>query len=107
MPMITIQYDDAIVTETEVNELAIAIQKIVSEVTEIEDVFVYANTAHIKVKIAPIEIFINMSAHKIPNATDLITKIKNRLIEWKLEVNYKQPINLTLSPMQWNMEIGI
>jgi hypothetical protein len=107
MPMITIQYDDAIVTETEVNELAIAIQKIVSEVTEIEDVFVYANTAHIKVKIAPIEIFINMSAHKIPNATDLITKIKNRLIEWKLEVNYKQPINLTLIPMQWNMEIGI
>lgn len=107
MPMITIEYDDAVVSESEVQSLSVASQEIVSNVTEIEDVFVYANTAKIKVKVAPIEIFINMSAHKIDDPAVLTETIKNRLSDWKRSQDFKQPINLTLIPMQWHIEIGI
>ena len=56
MPVIRIDYDDAKLKKNEALALSEAIQKIVSEVTNIEDVFVYANSSQVKVKIAPVEI---------------------------------------------------
>lgn len=67
MPMINIEYDDSKLKEQEILSISEAIQKIVSETTNIKDVFVYANTSKIKVRISPIEIFIRMSQHKIEN----------------------------------------
>lgn len=87
--------------------LSEAIQKIVSETTGIEDVFVYGNSSQIKLKIAPIEIFVEMSAHKIKDSDALIADLKSRLAAWKKEENFSQPINLTLIPMQWKVEVGI
>lgn len=107
MPLINIEFDNTKVGDSDVKILSEAIQKIVSEVTGIEDVFVYARSAEIKVKIAPIEIFIQMSAHKITDMDDLVAKIKSRLSEWKQQVNFPHPINLTLIPMYWKIEIGI
>ena len=93
--------------EDEVLTLSNAIQKIVSEVTKIEDVFVYADSSKIKVKIAPIEIFIQMSAHKISDADKIIGEIKSKLSDWKKKAVFRHPINLTLIPMSWKIEIGI
>lgn len=107
MPLIRLEFDDKKVSEVEVQELSRSIQKIVSEVTAIEDVFVYANSAQIKVQIAPVEIFVEMSAYKIENADTLIKEIKEKLKEWKKEVNFQHPINLTLIPMNWKVEVGI
>ena len=107
MPLITIEYDNNEVLEPEIQELSQAIQKIVSSATDIKDVFVYTNTAHIKVSIAPIEIFVRMSANKIKNEDDLVGEIKVKLKEWKVSVDFKHPINLTLIPMNWRIEIGI
>jgi len=107
MPVIRIDYDNNKVSESAATTLSEAVQKIVSRATGIEDVFVYANSPQIKVKVAPIEIFIEMSAHKIPDSDKLITEIKSRLVEWKKEKNFGHPINLTLIPMQWKIEIGI
>jgi hypothetical protein len=70
-------------------------------------VFVYANKAQIKVKIAPIEIFVEMSAHKITDLDELFSEIKSNLSEWKKTNNFSHPINLTLIPMNWKIEIGI
>ena len=67
MPMITMEFDDTKVTDQEIQALAEAMQKIVSIATDIEDVFVYANSARIRVKIAPIEVFVQMTASKINN----------------------------------------
>ena len=107
MPMIKIEYDDAKVSDKEVASLSEAIQEIVSSVTQIEDVFVYANSARIKVKIAPIEVFVQMSAHKITDVDKLTNQIKSHLSEWKSKNNFQYPINLTLIPMNWKIEIGI
>ena len=107
MPMINIEYDDAKVTDVEITNLAEAAQKIVSEATRIEDVFVYANSAHIKLKIAPIEIFIRMSASKISDRERLFNEIKKRLSEWKSNSGFPQHLNLTLIPMDWKFETGI
>ena len=74
---------------------------------DIEDVFVYANSAHIKLKIAPIEIFVSVSAHKIKDIDALLEDFKNQLSEWKSANTFPYPINLTISPMQWKFEIGI
>ncbi len=55
MPVIHLEYDDKKLSDKEVEMVSKAVRDIVSEVTKIDDVFVYANTAKIKVQIAPIE----------------------------------------------------
>jgi hypothetical protein len=107
MPIIKIQYDDTKVEKSNIQNLSNAIQKIVVDATGIEDVFVYGNSSEIKIKIAPIEIFVEMSAHKIKDEDTLIKDIKGRLSAWKKENNFPYPINLTLIPMNWKIEIGI
>jgi len=107
MPVITIEYDDKKLGNDEALVLSKAIQQIVSETTGIEDVFVYANTAQIKVQVAPVEIFVQMSAHKIKDEDKLIKEIKEKIAEWKKSASITYPINLTLIPMKWKIEIGI
>jgi Cu/Ag efflux pump CusA len=107
MPLIKLEYDNSKVSKEEAQILSEAIQRIVSEVTEIEDVFVYGNSAEIKVKIAPIEIFVEMSDYKIKDKEELINTFKEHLSKWKIENSYAHPINLTLIPMPWKVEVGI
>ena len=107
MPVIRIDYDNNKVEEKDILVLSEAMQKIVSESTKIEDVFVYANSSRIKVKVAPIEIFVEMSAHKIKNLDELMNDIKSRLSQWKQELGFQYLINLTITPMPWKIEIGI
>src|SRR3989344_6259102 len=101
MPVIRIDFDNEKVEEKDIIILSQAVQKIVSEVTAIEDVFVYANSSQIKVNVHPIEVFVEMSAHKIPDVDDLMAELKARISAWKIENNFILPINLTLDPKPW------
>lgn len=107
MPVIRIDYDDEKVGKDDVTALSNAMQKIVSDATHIEDVFVYANSSQIKVKIAPIEIFVQMSAHKIKDVDALVNEIKSKLSDWKKKNSFQHSINLTFIPMNWKIEIDI
>ncbi len=107
MPLINLEYDDSSVSEEEASGLSEAIRNIVSEATDIKDVFVYANTAKIKVQIAPIEIFVRMSAKINDDKENLIEDIKTRLLEWKASSGFNHPINLTIIPMNWKVEVAI
>jgi hypothetical protein len=107
MPLIRLEFDDGKVSDAEAEAISKAIKTIVSETTGIADFFVYANSAKIKVQIAPIEIFVEMSAPKINDADALIREIKKKLSEWKATNNFAHPINLTLIPMNWKVEIAI
>ena len=107
MPVIRIDYDDEKIDQDKVLTLSKAIQKIVSQTTKIDDVFVYANSSQVKVKIAPIEIFIQMSAHKIKDVDTLVKEIKSKLSAWKKKSAFHYLINLTFIPMDWKIEIGI
>ncbi|MBP6911811.1 MAG: hypothetical protein KBB88_01250 [Candidatus Pacebacteria bacterium] len=88
MPIIRIDYDDNSVQEKKMQLFAEAIKDIVSVATGIPEVSVYANASHIKVNIAPIEIFVHMSAHIISDLEILFTDVQTRLIAWKKENNY-------------------
>ena len=103
MPLIKLEYDDAKVPDKDIEELSKAVRDIVSETTGIADVFVYANSAKIKVQIAPIEIFVEISAPKIKDADALIGEIKKKLSSWKAANSFGYPINLTLIPMNWKV----
>jgi hypothetical protein len=107
MPTIRIDYDDGKLKDENVLALSHAVQKIVQDITGIEDTFVYANSPHIKVKVAPIEVYVQLSAHKIKDVDELFGQIKERLSAWKKESNFAFPINLTLMPMQWKFDIDI
>ena len=107
MPLIRVEYDDSKVSKDEATILSEAIQKIVSDVTQIDDVFVYGNSAQIKIKVAPIEIFVEMSDYKIKDLDELTNSIKEALSKWKAENNYLHPINLSLIPMHWKVEVNI
>lgn len=107
MPVIRIDFDNGKVSEKEITTLSNAIQKIVSETTKIEDVFVYANSSQIKIKIAPIEIFIQMSTQKIKDVDKLVREIKLKLSSWKKKNKFPHLINMSFIPMEWKIEMGI
>lgn len=105
--MINIKFDDSKVNDDKISEVSNALIKIVQDATEIPEVFVYADSPRIKINIAPIEIFIEMSASKVPNKEELFEKIRNELSKWKKENNFEYPITITLTPVDWKFEVGI
>ena len=107
MPMINIKFDDSKVSDTDIEILSTAVQDIVTKSTGIKDVFVYADSPRIKLKVAPIEIFIEMSASEIQDKNKLFLEVKTKLSEWKKAESFSQPINLTLTPMDWKFEVDI
>jgi hypothetical protein len=107
MPLIRLEYDDGKVSDADILSLSKAVRDIVSTTTEIADVFVYANSAKIKVQVAPVEIFVEMSDHKIKDEDELVSVIKEQLSLWKKTSGFPAPINLTLIPMRWKVEVGI
>ena len=107
MPMIRIEFDDSKLEDDEILLLSRGIQKVVKEATHIEEVFVYANSARIKVDVAPIEVFIEMSAHKVTDREALFAEIKQGISKWKKENDFQYPITLTLTPVDWKFEVGI
>lgn len=107
MPMINIKFDDQKVKDDKIVELSHAIIKIVQDVTEIPEVFVYADSPKIKIGVAPIEIFVEMSAAKVSDKDALFEKIKNKLSDWKKSENFEFSINVTLIPVNWKFEVDI
>jgi len=107
MPVIRVEFDNTVVDEASARALCEAAQKVVSEATGIADVFVYGNSSQIKIKVAPIEIWVEMSDFKITDETALTAELKAQLHAWKAESQYPHPINLTLIPMHWKVEIDI
>lgn len=107
MPIIRIDFDPKKVDEKEVEALSKAIRVIVSEKTDIKDVIVYVSEPLLVLEADPIEIFVEMSAHIMEKNQKLMSDIKTALLEWKSNEGYKYPINLTLIPMHWQIEIGI
>ena len=107
MPMINIKFDDQKVNDQEVVALSNAIIKIVQDATKIPEVFVYADSPRIKIGVAPIEIFVEMSASKVPDKETLFQAIKEPLSRWKRENNFKHSITITLTPVDWKFDVDI
>ena len=105
--MIKIKYDDARVSDDKIVELSKAVQRIVIETTGIKDVFVYADSPKIKIDVAPIEIFVEMSAVKITNRDELFESLKGLISQWKKSIGFEVPINFTLIPMDWKFDVNI
>lgn len=107
MPMIKVAYDDAKLKDEEIMTFSKALQKIVIDATNIQEVFVYADSPRIKIDVAPIEVFIEMSASKVSDKEALFGKIKEGIVEWKKESNFRYPITVTLTPVDWKFEVGL
>lgn len=104
MPMIKVKFDDVVVSDEKIVELSKALQKIVREATEIPEVFVYADSPKIKIDVAPIEVFIEMSASKVQDKEELFKIIHSSLVTWKNEQNFNFPITITLIPVDWKFD---
>ena len=105
MPVIRLDFDNDVVTDEQVKALSEVTRKIMIELSGIEDVFVYANSSQIKIAVAPIELFIEMSAHKIANLDQLVSDLRSRLSEWKVTTGFPHKINFSFIPMNWRIEI--
>jgi len=107
MPVVNIEFDSDAVSNENIQKLADATHEIVSKVTDIEDVPVYAHNAEAKSHVAPIEIFIRLSTHKVEDVDALTAALKHAFSTWKQEQGYPHPINMTFIPMDWKIEIDI
>lgn len=105
--MINIKYDSDKVKDEEVVLLSKAVQKIVQDTTKISEVFVYADSPKIRIDVAPIEIFVEMSASKVTDREQLFQEIKTKLSEWKKVSSFSSPISITLTPIDWCFEVNI
>ena len=107
MPVIRIEYDPAVVTDFRARALCKAAQSAVIEATGIPETFVYGNASEIRIDIAPVEIWVEVSAHKVPDPAKTAQDIRVKLEAWKKAENFGANINLTLIPMQWQLELDI
>lgn len=107
MPLIRLEFDDSKVSDPDAEKLSRAVRDIVSDITGIADVFVYANSARIKIQVAPIEIFVEISEQKVSNLDTLFDQCKDRLSTWKKESSFPHPINFTVIPIRWKFEVDI
>jgi hypothetical protein len=107
MPVVSIEFDKKVVSSEDMQKLADASHEIISRVTDIEDVPVYANSAAVTAKIAPIEIFVRLSAQKIEDIDKLTADLKQAFSAWKQEHSFAHSINLSVIPMIWKIEINI
>jgi hypothetical protein len=107
MPIIYLEFDESKVSREDAESLANAFQQIVKAETRIEDVVVYGNDSLIKVAAHPLELFVQMSAHKIQDANDLLDRLSSRLATWKDSFDLAHKINLTLDPKPWKINIGM
>lgn len=107
MPLIRIEFDADRVSSAEARVLSEQTRDAVIAATGIEDVFVYANSSEVRIKVAPVEIFVQISAQKVGDMDQLFSQIKERLSRWRTQVQFPHPLNLTVIPMQWRFEVGI
>ncbi len=107
MPMINIKFDDQKVEDKEIVALSNAVIKIVQHATGISEVFVYADSPRIKIGVAPVEIFVEMSASKVNDREKLFEAIKEPLSKWRKDNNFRHPITITLTPVDWRFEVDI
>lgn len=107
MPVIRIEYDSQLISEVKAQALCKAAQNAVVQATGIDSTFVYGNASQITIDIAPVEIWVEVSAHKVPDPEKTSKLIRAELQQWKLHENFEHPINLTLIPMNWQLELDI
>jgi hypothetical protein len=105
MPVIRVEYDSKLVSEVKAQALCKAAQTAVIEATGIPETFVYCNSSQITIGIAPVEIWVEISAHKVPEPAKTAKDIRAKLAAWKQAEGFEQPINLTLIPMDWILEL--
>lgn len=105
--MINVKFDDSKVSDEKITQLSKGLIKVVQDATNIPEVFVYADSPRIKIDVAPVEVFIEMSASKVSDKEELFNKIKDGLSRWKQESGFEYPITITLTPVDWKFEVGI
>lgn len=107
MPVVRVDFDQEKVSAEEVKQFVKGLHEVISSTTNIEDVPVYANASQFSYAIAPVEVFIQLSDHKVNDASELTQILKENLIAWTQDNGFKHLINMTFIPMKWNIEIEI
>ena len=107
MPVVSIEYDKTKVTDEQMKTFVKDVYEIVSNATDIKEVPVYANAADITYKIYPLEVFVRVSAHKVPDREAVTEEITKGLSVWRKENSFEHLINFTLMPEDWNLSIDI
>lgn len=109
MPVIRVEYDPDKITQEQITKLATDVVEFTKEVTGIPEVYAWVNASQIRIGIDPIDIIAEMSAHKIPEGDPykFSKPIAAKIKQWKSDHNFTEPINFTLVPVAWALEIGI
>lgn len=105
MPVVRVEYDSTLVSDVKAQTLCKAAQTAVIEATGIPETFVYGNASQITIDIAPVEIWVEVSAHKVADPAKTAKDIRAKLAAWKQAEGFEQPINFTLIPMDWILEL--
>jgi len=107
MPVIRVEYDDKKVNESDMTAFCRALKEVVSVATGIKEVFVWGNTSQIKIDVEPIEVWIEMSEHKVDDLDSLTNSICEGVTKWKKASGFETPVTITLTPVHWKFVVGV
>ena len=104
---INIAFNQNVISNTDVSELAESLPSIVAEAIGERDVFLYIGRLLHSVRADPIEIFIEVNIYKIDASQDLNSRVATKIAEWKSNASLKHKINLNIFPVAWYSTVGI
>lgn len=105
MPVIRLEYDDEIVSARRAREFANIFRATVVETTgrPESEVCLYGNASNIKLNVAAIQVWLEMSDYKVADADELTDNIRQQIAAWKVKARFEHQIKVTLTPMRWKV----
>lgn len=105
--MISIVFDKSVISTDQVTSLSLGLQTVVSEVIDDSDVFIYSQSPSSILGADPIEVFIQLNAHKTADPEAVTESIAKAVKSWKTTSHFQPPINLNVIPVPWYSEFQI
>jgi hypothetical protein len=100
MPVIKLEFDDSIVNTDTTKEFCEAIRRIVVDSTGLpeNEICLYGNNSQIKINVAPIQVWLEISDYKVSDVDKLANDIRDQIVEWKDKTKFAHQIKFMLVP---------
>jgi hypothetical protein len=105
--MVRIICDAEVVAAQEAKDLAEGLQKLIVQVIQEDDVFVYVEQPALIVAADPIEIFVQVNQQDVADPAELTERIASELAAWSEQTNFPHKVNLNVVPVNWHFKVGI
>lgn len=105
--MVTVIYDTAAVSKSDVNILSGALKDIIINAISDKDVFVYVSSPEKVFGADPVEVFVQVNSQKTADPGKVLSAVAKGVTTWKASSGFAQKLNLNVIPVEWYSQINL